>query len=323
MTETWVYLHKKITEKIAGEKSKLELPQITIQSATPVGYPIIMRLLQSDKLKQVVGIKELKVWEETEKHLGWIVNGKADVSFSAVITASKLKNSDVKMPAVFVWDNFSILTRGYKAENFADIKGRSINIPLFEDAPPAKITKYLIEAEGHSVSDYNFVYGNPFGRPAQIMADFISGKADTVLLREPEASFAMKAMENKGVEYSVLSYGDVWNKANEGFGIFPNAGVVFKGELVRNYPDIVKLFMEELKDSIEWVNKHKIEAAKLSFDIMRQPQPSVQMFLDNVTFKYVTGDELVDKIEKFYKILIKEGILQTEWDEDLKNVFKI
>ena len=107
-------------------------------------------------IKKAVSIKTLKVWEETEKHLGWIANKKADISFSSVITASKLKNADVKMPIVFVWDNFSILTRGYMANGLEDVKGKAISVLFFEDAPPAKISKYLIQAKGLKSKDFEF-----------------------------------------------------------------------------------------------------------------------------------------------------------------------
>lgn len=298
-------------------------PTITIQSATPVGYPIIMRLLQSKKIKKAVNIKELKIWEETEKHLGWIINKKADISFSALITAAKLRDADVKMPVVFVWDNFTIITRGYTAKTLEDLKGRKIHVPLFEDAPPAKITKYLIQAKGLDVNDFEFTYGNPFGRPKEIMMDFLSGKADTVLLREPEAGFVIKALEESNIEYSELSYGEIWNEINEGFGLLPNAGVVFKGELVREHPEIVEVFLEELKEAIEWVNNNRKEAAKLSFDMMRAPIKNVEKFLERVTFKYVSGEELQEKVYKFYDILIKNDIINAKLDDELMKIFKI
>lgn len=321
--EVFVYLHKKKMEITGETEDGTQKPSVTIQSATPVGYPIIMKLLQSKKIRDAVSIKELKVWEETEKHLGWIANGKADISFSSVITASKLKSNDVKMPIVFVWDNFTILTRGYKAKNLGDLKGKQISVPLFEDAPPAKITKHLIQAKGYDINDFNFVFGNPFGRPNQIMKDFITGKVDTVLLREPEASFALKGVMNSGVEYSELSYGDIWNEVNEGFGLFPNAGVVLKGEFVRNHPEIVKIIAEELEEAIKWVNENRKEAAKLSFDMMRRSRENIEFFLDRVTFEYKEGDELVEKVEKFYQILIKQGILNTEVDDELLNMFRL
>ncbi len=319
--EVWVYLHKIKREKTNHENEN-EKPSIVIQSATPVGYPIIMKLLQSKRISDAVSIKELKVWDETEKHLGWIADGRADISFSSVITASKLKTSDVIMPIVFVWDNFSILTNNYEATSLNDIKGKTISVPLFEDAPPAKITKYLIESKGYNVNEFNLTYGNPFGRPNEIMQDFISEKVDTVLLREPEASFALKGAKDKGLLTSELSYGKIFNEITEGFGLFPNAGVVIKGEFARNHPEIVKILDEEVKKAIEWVNENRKEAAKLSFDMMRQDIESVELFLDRVTFKYMAGEELVKKVKTFYQLLIDNGIVKTEIDEELLSMFR-
>ena len=314
----------KFTKIEEEEKAKDvgDKPSLVIQSATPVGYPIIMRLLQSERLKKAINIKELKIWEETEKHLGWIVNGKADISFSAVITASKFKNSPVKMPAVFIWDNFTLLSRDANVKSLGDLKGKEIHVPLFEDAPPAKITRYLIESKGLDYKEFKLKFGNPFGRPEQIMADFIMGKADNVLLREPEASFAIEAIKKQDKEYSEIDYGEIWNDANPGFGIFPNAGVIVKEELYVKYPEVMKIFEEELKASIDWVNENKKEAAKLSFDMMRNSIENVEAFINRATFEFVSGDALVNKVEEFYTILKENEILNIDIDDDLMKIFK-
>jgi len=301
--EIHVFFHKKVRERDADEKDDSEKPNVVIQSATPVAYPVIMRL--------------------TEKHLGWVVNGKADISFSAVITSAKLKDNDVKIPALFVWDNFSILTRGYKAEKLEDLKGHDIETPLFAEAPPAKITKYVIEAKGLDYNDFSFKYGEPFGRPEEILMNFVRGVSDTVILREPEASYALKMMEQIGEEVSVISYNKIWNEINDGFGSFPNAGILFKGEFVRNHPEIAKVVLEELKDAIKWVNDNKTDAANLSFDMMRQPPESVELFLNRVNFTYVEGDELVEKVKNYFQILVDQGILETEIDQKLLDMFKL
>ena len=321
--EVHVFFHKKLIERDADEKDDKKKPDVIIQSATPVAYPVIMRLLQSDKIRKAVNIKELKVWEETEKHLGWIVNGKADISFSALITSSKLKENDVKVPALFVWDNFSILTRGYKAEKLEDLIGHDIETPLFAEAPPAKITKYVIEAKGLNYDDFSFKYGEPFGRPEEIFMNFVRGDSDTVILREPEASYAIKTMEKMGEPVSVISYNKIWNEINDGFGSFPNAGIVFKGEFVRNHPEITQVVLDELKEAIKWVNENKTDSANLSFDMMRQPPENVELFLNRVNFTYVDGDELVEKVKDYFQILIDQGILETEIDQKLLDMFKI
>jgi NitT/TauT family transport system substrate-binding protein len=302
--------------------SNSDKTDIVIQSATPVAYPVIMRLLQSEKLRKKINIRELKVWEETEKHLAWITNGKADVSFSSLLTTLKIARFDVKIPALFVWDNFVLLTR-YKAENFNDILGHQIHTPLFNEAPPAKITKYLIKASGLNPDDFDFVFGEPFGRPEDIYVDFVTGKADTAILREPEASYAIKIMKDRNEVFSVISFNDIWNKINPGFGSFPNAGIVFKGEFVRKNPQLAQTFLDELKNAIDWVNSNRTEAANLAFDIMRQPVDRIQLFLENVNFKYLDGDNLTKKIKSYFDVLTKENIIDYNIDEDFYNIFKL
>jgi NitT/TauT family transport system substrate-binding protein len=281
-----------------------------------------MRLLQSEKIRETINITELKVWEETEKHLAWITSGKADISFSALITSAKLKNSHIKIPALFVWDNFVLLSRT-KVTGFADIKNKKIHTPLFEEAPPAKITKYLIKASGLNPDDFELVFGKPFGRPEEIYADFVTGKAATVILREPEASYAIKIMKDRKEEISVISFNEIWNKINPGFGSFPNAGLVLKGEFVQKYPEQTRIFLEELKSAIEWVNANKKAAAKLSFDMMRQPVDRIELFLDRVNFNYVEGDKLVYKVKQYFEILNNNDVVNMALDDAFLDIFKL
>ncbi|MCK5841880.1 MAG: ferredoxin [Candidatus Sabulitectum sp.] len=319
--EFWIYFHKKPVSSSDIETFTGKVDAV-IQSATPVGYPVMMRLLQSEKIRKHINIKELKVWDETEKHLAWITNGKADISFSALITAAKLRNSDIKIPALFVWDNFVLLSRG-KVKNFGDIKDREIHVPLFEEAPPAKITKYLIKASGFDPDEFVFRYGKPFGRPEEIYKDFVTGNADTVVLREPEASYAIKIMEDRNTEISVLPFNTIWNSVNEGFGSFPNAGLVIKGEFARKHPQECKVFLEELESAIQWVNHNRKAAAELSFDMMRQPVDRVELFLDRVKFEYVEGEKLEHKVKQYFDILDKNGVVNMDIDDEFLSIFRM
>jgi NitT/TauT family transport system substrate-binding protein len=215
-----------------------------------------------------------------------------------------------------------ILTR-YKATGFEDIKGKTIYTPLFEEAPPTKITKYLLKAKGLNPNDFNFAFGKPFGRPEEIYAAFVQGIADTVILREPEASYALKIMQDRSQEVSVISYNDIWNEVNPGFGSFPNAGLVFKGEFVRKNPELAQTFLAELKSAIEWVNNNKPDAANLSFDMMRQPADRVELFLNRVNFKYVSGEPLVEKVRDYMKVLQQQNIIENEIPESYYEVFSM
>ncbi len=300
-----MYFYKPIskdTSKVKGEK----VP-VVIQSATPVTYPIIMKMLQSKELMSKIEIKELKVWDETEKHMAWIVNGKADISFSAVAAASKLflVGSDIKMMSVDIWDNFSILTRGYKANNFGDLKGHKIHMPLFKEAPPAAVTNYLMKETGYNPEDFDFYYGKPFGRPKTIMNDFIAGKADTVLLREPEASFALFHAGQDA--FHSISYSDVWKTINNKEIKLPNAGLIFKNDFLNNHPDTAKLFVKVMKEAIDWVNNNKKESAKMAFDIMGQSPETIEFFLNRAHFEHIPTSEAKDDLFEYLKVVDKKA----------------
>ena len=173
------------------------------------------------------------------------------------------------------------------------------------------------------MDDFRFVYGQPFGRPEEIFMDFIKGRADTVILREPEASYAIKTMEKSGIDISIISYNELWNDINKGFGSFPNAGIVLKGEFVRNNPELTQVFLDELKEAINWVNNNRKDSAKLSFDMMRQPVENIELFLDRVKFEYVDGDKLIEKVSDYFNILLAEGIVDTKIDSSFLDIFKI
>jgi len=277
-------------------------PTMVIQSATPVVYPVLLKLLQSERVKKSVEVTEYKVWEETEKHLGWIVNGKADLSFSAILAMSNLaSNKDiVKLTSVTVWDNFYLLTRGYHAENWDDVRNHEIHNPLFFNAPPAKVTHYLMREAGYEPKEFKFVYGKPFGRPEKIYKDLVEGKIDTALLREPEVSYAL--VNNPQISVA-FSYSDLWIKNHKGSHGLPNAGVVFKREWFEKYPDEAQILMEEIDNAVNWVRENPQEAAKLSYEEMGHSYEEVLRFLTRVRYENIPAEEVEKEIVDYLSLI--------------------
>ena len=317
--ETYVYITEQ-AQKGQDNKSESGKVSLVLQSATPIAYPIILRMLESERLMKAIEIKELKVWRETEKHLGWIVNGKADISFSALMSSAKLyKARKIKMPAIVVWDNFMILTRGYRAEKFSDLKGHKIHTPLFKGAPPAAITKYLMKLEGCKHEDFDFVYGKPFGRPDEIKDCFVNGDCDTVILREPEASFALFELGEKAVVS--IDYGKLWEKYHAGMGNLPNAGLLFKGEFVEAHPEIAELFMKELEIATKWVKQNIHKAAIMSSEKMKVPVSEIEFFLERAALDYKSSSDVEDELRTYLTVLKNEKVLKNQDIEDTMKLF--
>ncbi len=305
--EHHVYFYKRREVRRERKKRISGRVPLVIQSATPVVYPIIMRLLQSKRLMDMIKIEELKIWDKTEKHLGWIINGKADISFSAVAAVAKLfqKGLDIKMKAIVVWDNFFILTRGFKAKDFGDLRGKKIYLPLIKAAPPYAVTTFLMKSLGYNPEEFEFAFGEPFGRPNDIKNMLVRGEAEVGLLREPEASFAI--YEGKGQVMESIKYADLWEKLFPGRGNLPNAGILFKGEILREYPEVAKAFLEEAQRAIDWVVNNPSQAARLSYEIMGIVPEEAELFLDRVTFKYAPSEKVLDHITHYIDVLNRSG----------------
>ena len=324
--EFHIYFYREKEEKLyeAMEGSLLAFAQkaervpIVLQSATPVVYPVILRMLESEELMSRVEFTELKVWEQTEKHLAWIARGKADISFSAIMAISKLlgkKNSGIKLASVDVWNNFTLVTRLKNARSFADLRGKTIHMPLINNAPPSKVTKYLMEAVGENPANFKFVFGelgSPFGRPAEIVQRIVDGEIENALLREPEISYALAGSDEVQV---AVSYSKVWKELHpESYGL-PNAGVVFKEAFLKQYPEIAQLFLEELEKAVEWVNIHPTEAADMSYETMGRTQEEVRFFMRRVHFSHVRACDVLGEIQDYLGMLDARGKLKIEADK--------
>ncbi len=305
--EHHIYFYKKPQQKVKRAKGVGGRVPLVIQSATPVVYPLIMRLLQSDRLMRKIQIEELKIWNETEKHLGWIVNKRADISFSAVAAVAKLymKDLDIKMKAVVLWDNFFMMTSNPEVKSFDDLIGKEIYLPLINSAPPYAVTTFLLRQLGYNPKDFKFVFGKPFGRPNEIKNDLVRGKVEVGLLREPEASFAI--FESGGNVREAFSYKELWEKIFPKSGNLPNAGIVFKGEVLREHPDIVEIFLEETEEAIKWIHQHPDEAANMSYELMGIPPEEVKLFLSRVHYEYGASEEVIDQITHYLEVLNKAG----------------
>jgi ABC-type nitrate/sulfonate/bicarbonate transport system substrate-binding protein len=173
-------------------------------------------------------------------------------------------------------------------------------MPLFFNAPPAKVTHYLMREAGYEPKEFKFVYGKPFGRPEKIYKDLVEGKIDTALLREPEVSYAL--VNNPQISVA-FSYSDLWIKNHKGSHGLPNAGVVFKREWFEKYPDEAQILMEEIDNAVNWVRENPQEAAKLSYEEMGHSYEEVLRFLTRVRYENIPAEEVEKEIVDYLSLI--------------------
>jgi energy-coupling factor transporter ATP-binding protein EcfA2 len=147
--------------------------------------------------------------------------------------------------------------------------------------PGELIASGVVELGGGHVDGDRDVFAGPIsGRFDRFDDDVedgpIIGEIDTALLREPEASFALYETGKDG--QVSIAYKDLWEQIYPGKGNLPNAGVLFKGEILRDYPELAEIFLQETEKAVEWVKANPKESAKISYDIMGVTPEEAELF---------------------------------------------
>ena len=293
--------------------SSVERIDVVLQAATPVAIPIFALMKRSKRLGEYFNFTEIKVWKETEKHLGWMASGKADISFSAVIASAKLfaTGTDLKLVSVDVWDNFKVLSNRYDADSFEGLKNTTINLPLLKAAPPYAITSYLMQKSGINPEDFTYEYGiadkKGFGRPEDISDALINETIETGLLREPEASFAL--FGNRNVK-ELFNYSTMWKDNHTDLESLPNAGIIFKGEIARKYPEHVKVFLEELERAIDYTNSKPRKVAGYSYMDFNRSIDAVEFFIKRAKFKHRKASEIKEELMTYLNYMSELGLIK-------------
>ena len=198
----------------------------------------------------------------------------------------------------------NLLSRAPHPKKLSDLEGRTLRLPLVKTAPPYAVTSYILKAEGGDVDAVHFDFGRTFDPPEAIKDAFRRGEHDAVLLREPEASYALYGA---GDDVDVLSYRELWGALHPGEGDLPNAGLVFKGAFLREHSEEARLILEETRAAVKSVNDHREEAAELSWEAMGHSKEEVRLFLDRVHFEHVPAANLRRILGHYLRVLVDEG----------------
>lgn len=148
----------------------------------------------------------------------------------------------------------------------------------------------------------------------------MSGECDTAILREPEASFAL--YETGEGAFTSIDYGELWQDMHPGSGNLPNAGLVFKGEFVKEYPDLANLFINELESAVDWVKENPKEAAIRSTEAMQTGAEEVKFFLKRATLDFKKSADVENELLVYLDVLKKEEVLKTEDIDNTLGLFK-
>lgn len=164
----------------------------------------------------------------------------------------KKTNGNVKMLGVNTLGVLYVVTNGEEVASMKDLEGKTI-YSTGQGATPEFIINHLIEK--NALKDTKVEY---LSEHSELAAKVISGDAKIAVLPEPFVTVATSKSESVKVAFSLT---DEWNKVNEDTELAMGC-VIVRADFAKENPDAVKAFVADNKASVEFVNRHSLEASE-------------------------------------------------------------
>lgn len=288
---------EKQEENKDAEETKAE--KVTVKVGVPKAPPAlpVLRMMDSKALGENVTI-EVDLWEAPEKLIAMVQGGEHDLFAFPLTVVAKLHNKgmDVKLMNVNTWGVTYFMTSDPDFKSWADLKGKTVYVPL-QSSPPDALTQYFIKEAGLEVGkDVTIQYAS-MPEVAQLL---ISGEAQYATLIEPQVTRVKMGNQNVRV---ALAFEDEWKRATASETMIPNAGFGATGKFIAANPELAKKFNEEYEKALQWVNENPEEAGKLAEQHLGLKAPLIAKSLPNMGMHFKTPQDASEELKMFYELL--------------------
>jgi len=136
-----------------------------------------------------------------------------------------------------------------KLDNLSDLEGKEI-VAFSQNSTPDVVLLTVLNSA--SLQDVTIRYLNSV---SEAQGELLAGTAQVALLAEPILS-----VTKAKVEINVIDLQDEWSVLT-GAESYPQAGIYIKADLADNNPELVAMFLDMVKTSINEVNANPAEVA--------------------------------------------------------------
>lgn len=199
---------------------------------------------------------------------------------------------DLKMMNVNIWGIDYLLTNDFQADNWTDLKGKEIALPL-QGGPLDFLIRYLAQKNGlDPEKDLNLVYRSLPGSARLFMA----GKLDSILLPEPLVTISLAKGENTNLAMDIQAE---WEKVH-GDSRIPFVALFGSTKFIENYPQFTKIINAYYRQGVEWVNNNPTAAAELGAKYFQMPAPILEQSFKRVNLNIYSKAESRSLTELYF-----------------------
>jgi len=272
--------------------------EVNVQTpAVPGALPF---LWMQEKIELPAAL-ELNVKLSSDHQRGISLLAQNDIDF--LITGTNVganaynRGVNLKMLNVNIWGIDYLLTNGFKAEKWNDLKDRDLAIPL-QGGPLDFLARYLAEKNGlDPEKDLNLVYRALPGGAQLFMAE----ELDAVILPEPLVTVSLAKGENAVLSMDLQ---EEWAKIH-GDNRIPFVALFVNGEFSEKNPQFTDIINAYYKQGVDWVNNNPEAAAELASKHFGMPAPVLKQSMNRVNLNIFPDAESRKLTELYFGEMLK------------------
>ena len=230
-----------------------------------------------------------------------VIKGDVDIAAVPVNAGAVLYNKTqggVKALSLITRGMLYVLEKGDSIHSVSDLAGKTV-VAAGQGATPEYVTRYILDANR---VEANVEY---LAEHAEVVSNAIAGKADIVLLPEPQVTnLLLKAPEYRVAldvtqEFAAAAKLNGVDNAQLSMSV-----VIVRAEFAEAHPELVQAFMDDLNASITYANENVHEAAQEIAALEIIPSAAVaEKALPSCTLVFVSGQEMQDQAAPLYQVL--------------------
>ncbi len=232
-----------------------------------------------------------------------IGNGELDIAAIPANLASVLYNKTqggISVGAINTLGVLYIVESGQAVDSLEDLKGKTI-YSTGKGTTPEHVLNYVLESNGIKVGkDVTVEYKTE----ATELATLLASREDVIaLLPQPFIAAAQAKSENIQVR---ISMDEEWNKLDKE-GSLVTGVVIVNNDFLKDNKDSFDKFLDEYKESVNYVNNNIEDSAVLVGDLDIIPTQVAQKVIPLCNITFIEGFEMEEKLGGYLKVLYDAG----------------
>ncbi|SCZ06441.1 ABC transporter substrate-binding protein [Alkaliphilus peptidifermentans] len=233
--------------------------------------------------------------------VGKIINGEVDVAAIPTNLALLLYNrteGKVQLVAVNTLGVLYILENGNSINTMDDLKGKTV-YTSGKGASPDYIFQYIMR-ENNLIIDKDVILDYKL-QHSELAAALVEGDVDIALLPQPHVTSAI--MKNEKLRIA-LDITEEWNSVMSTNGELAMGCIIVQRKFAEENPDALRIFLDEYKQSVIFVNYEIDKAAELIEKYHILPNAAIaKRAIPYSNIVYLDAQEAKSFLQEYYKVL--------------------